>query len=616
MVVAWADRKQTNIQNRNAWASELSGRIHFYGKDVDQFINTLVPCSTPYTLSEDLKDSFEAYKPGPGREIQEYPNVIAGLTTLVEPFPACKRLTFANTYQQQIDFPFNAFTTHHHSTAPDISVSFPGKPLGEKSWQHLSLVVESKDIAIKDPFVRDGKKHTGTIEQMAKNARNLMLTHGLLAAFVVGIYGNTVRLVRFDHTCALVSKPFYLTQEGGRRLLQKFLWHFTHPVVGNDIVGNDPTVMKLDDRDQKWIKDELQKGGVLHWQAHVEEIAKGRRVEVYDEKTGRCVPYLVYQLLDVNGRLFSRATTVWRAIEDTRIWKNGRLVRDRSRKTPAKPQIMKEAWRQLVRTAESKFYERLNARITSEERYGLATMVCGGDLGEFEVRWWKETDRRRKEASASSHADIIPEDVSAAGPSNPGLSSRLFSSIGSSTSPLASSIESPQDYIPSADFPLLYPQHQTNSWRLVHEDKNWHRERSHMRIIIDDVGRPLTEFDSTLELVCAVRDAIRGHQLAWQKAGVMHRDVSVGNILITDQVRLDSDKKSIGFLHDYDYSSMETDSDEEPEADELSDSSAEPGEGDPTQTAIAPDDPAKYKERTVGITVSISEILANETSVI
>ncbi len=96
----------------------------------------------------------------------------------------------------------------------------------------------------------------------------------------------------------------------------------------------------------------------------------------------------------------------------------------------------------------------------------------------------------------------------------------------------------------------------------------------------------------------------------------MHRDVSVGNILITDQVRLDEDKKSIGFLHDYDYSSMETDSDEEREADELSDSSAEPGEGDPTQTAIAPDDPAKYKERTVGITVSISGILANETSVI
>lgn len=31
-----------------------------------------------------------------------------------------------------------------------------------------------------------------------------------------------------------------------------------------------------------------------------------------------------------------------------------------------------------------------------------------------------------------------------------------------------------------------------------------------MRIIVDDVGRPLTEFESTLELVCAVRDAIRG----------------------------------------------------------------------------------------------------------
>lgn len=280
---------------------------------------------------------------------------------------------------------------------------------------------------------------------MAKNARNIMLARGLLAAFVVGIYGNTVRLVRFDHACALVSKPFYINTEPGQRLLQKFFWHFTHPVVGDSIVGSDPTVKQLDVRDKTWIRDELQRGQVLHWQDHVKEIDKGRRVEVYDEKTGRCVPYLLYQPLDVNGRLFSRATMVWRVIEDTRIWKKGRLVPDPERTTPAKPQILKEAWRQLVRTAESKFYKRINRKINSTERYGLATMVCGGDLGEFEARWWKETERRRKKASASSHADATVEDVREAGPSNPASSSRLFTSIGSSKSPLASSVESPEE---------------------------------------------------------------------------------------------------------------------------------------------------------------------------
>ena len=43
------------------------------------------------------------------------------------------------------------------------------------------------------------------------------------------------------------------------------------------------------------------------------------------------------------------------------------------------------------------------------------------------------------------------------------------------------------------------------------------------------------------------------HQDAWEKAEVLHRDVSVGNILIVDDP---STSPFTGFLHDFDYSSM------------------------------------------------------------
>ncbi len=192
----------------------------------------------------------------------------------------------------------------HHRTVPDISVSFPGRSLGDSpSWKHISTVIESKRKACQDPFVLDGWARTKAIEQLAKNARNLMFAHGLLAAFVVGIYGDTVRLIRFDRTCALISVPFNIKNDGPR-LLQKFFWHFTHPLVGKTVAGADPTVMELSSADQGWVKSELRRARVLHWQAHVAEISQGRRVEVYDEKTGRCVPYLLYQALNVNGRLF------------------------------------------------------------------------------------------------------------------------------------------------------------------------------------------------------------------------------------------------------------------------------------------------------------------------
>ncbi|KAJ3001105.1 hypothetical protein NUW54_g6644 [Trametes sanguinea] len=80
-------------------------------------------------------------------------------------------------------------------------------------------------------------------------------------------------------------------------------------------------------------------------------------------------------------------------------------------------------------------------------------------------------------------------------------------------------------------------------------------ERSHMRIVINEIGRPLTEFKSTRELVTALRDAVIGHQQAWLRAGILHRDVSVGNILIVDEPGEEA-PSICGFLHDFDYSSM------------------------------------------------------------
>lgn len=415
-----------------------------------------------------------------------------GFSALVKPFPVKARPSFINTCGQPLDFPFAASMNEHHRSAPDISASFPGQSLGDSpSWKHISTVIESKSEARKDPLARDGRARTKAIGALAKNARNLMLTHGLLAAFVIGIYGNTVRLMRFDRTCALVSVPFNIKKDG-LRLLQKFFWNFTHPLVGKTVVGADPTVMKLSSADQDWVKSELRRARVLHWQAHVAEIAAGRRVEVYDEKTGRCVPYLLYQAINVNGRLFSRATMIWRAIEDTRIWKDGRLIPDPLRTNPAKPQIMKEYWRQLARIAEAKFYDRLNERIEPEDQYGLATMVCGGDIGEFALQQWNDARCRQK--------GIKPERESE--PSKPAPPSSL-------SCPL-SNIASGEGYVPDAGLPLLHPQHQTCSWRLAFGKDDWHRERSLVRMVIDDVGRPLTEFRSTYELVCALRDAIRG----------------------------------------------------------------------------------------------------------
>ncbi|RPD60632.1 hypothetical protein L227DRAFT_611163 [Lentinus tigrinus ALCF2SS1-6] len=56
--------------------------------------------------------------------------------------------------------------------------------------------------------------------------------------------------------------------------------------------------------------------------------------------------------------------------------------------------------------------------------------------------------------------------------------------------------------------------------------------RIHYRIVIKQIGRRLKDFEHTVELVIGVYDALLGHQRAWVKCKILHRDVSINNILL------------------------------------------------------------------------------------
>ncbi|KAH9855754.1 hypothetical protein C2E23DRAFT_548789 [Lenzites betulinus] len=555
------------LQNSQArgmgWENELKGRIHAYPGTVDDFITTLVPCTTPFTFDQADKGAFWDYKPQEGQEVSSYPHLLAGLKKLVATFETDRKLSFRDTSNLPLDFPFPAFKDQHYQTNPDISISFPGEAIPSRAWQHIASVIEVKASEGDDPFPRSGEKHIATATQLAKNARNLMLAHGFLASFVIGIYGRTARIARFDHTSALVSPRIDLERVDGVKALQKFFWHFTHPVVGSTVACSDPTVARLSAADQAWIRTELQKANAKDWEQHVGDLANGRRIEVYDEETRKSVPYLLYHLIDFDGQLFSRATMVWRAIEDTRMWKDDALVCNPARSGPVKPQIVKEAWRPTMRTAEVDFYRQLNKKGVQT---GVATMVYGGDLGSLEIDLWRKIKKLQRnnsqsdpsspphsepEASTSSHASTGPAPEPTPDPFSAYYTT--FCSFRGGHPPTAGDGTSNmgQNY---RDFPLPRPQHHTCSLILI-DPQLWYLERSHMRMVIDNVGRPLTQFTCTRELIEAVRDAVLGHKRAWEDARVLHRDISVGNILIADEPT--NEPNSTGFLHDFESSSIE-----------------------------------------------------------
>ncbi|GJE97324.1 hypothetical protein PsYK624_135400 [Phanerochaete sordida] len=71
-------------------------------------------------------------------------------------------------------------------------------------------------------------------------------------------------------------------------------------------------------------------------------------------------------------------------------------------------------------------------------------------------------------------------------------------------------------------------------------------ERVHTRLVSETVGRPLKDFDSGESLLRHVAFAVNAHKAAI-KAGVLHHDISHGNILIDA-------KTGFGFLNDWDVS--------------------------------------------------------------
>ncbi|KAI0785649.1 hypothetical protein C8Q75DRAFT_735507 [Abortiporus biennis] len=77
--------------------------------------------------------------------------------------------------------------------------------------------------------------------------------------------------------------------------------------------------------------------------------------------------------------------------------------------------------------------------------------------------------------------------------------------------------------------------------------------QKHYRFLIRQVGTPLERYKESSRSLCAhVAEAMNGHGLAWDEAGVLHRDVSPENILIDEDPEGGSRRKPQGFLHDWD----------------------------------------------------------------
>ncbi|PCH37559.1 hypothetical protein WOLCODRAFT_84113, partial [Wolfiporia cocos MD-104 SS10] len=508
--------QQGHERNRRGWSSELDSKVIVFDRDVEDYVEMFIPsdesvpeCPQPTGGVFNMSKSTAR----PATEKKLYGPLKRGLERLVSRFPERRKLAFAINSDNPIKFPFRQHDHEHHHTRPDIIASLPGETketLADPRWRHISIVLEVKPRKEDDPVGKGGRKHEETLVQLAKSARNILVAQGRLFVYVVGVYGEIARIYRFDRAGAVISRPF--DYEARPEIFHKFLWRFVHPTSEQcNVVGADPSIQAPILEDilwaQKLVVDQLHS-------KFDEENRKICRWVTIEDASGRKARFLAFRLLFINPRLFSRATIVWEAFKEG----------DDSGKTF----IVKDSWRQLARDPETQYYDDIMSfrgeihDIATENVFlrGIAEFEIGVDLGTLEAR---EVETNLTASPVWSMSGVFQSST----PTD-----------WDPWDPMSKRLDPP---------PAFKIGHITIAALYCNEEAALYNNRSHTRLALRTVGRPLSQFKRTKEMVEAIRDAIAGHQLAFE-AGVLHRDVSDGNVMIANGAPFK------GFIGDFDYS--------------------------------------------------------------
>ncbi|PCH37510.1 hypothetical protein WOLCODRAFT_84011 [Wolfiporia cocos MD-104 SS10] len=482
-----------------------------FSKPVEKFLENFVPSQTPcprrYTRG--------IFQSAQGKDQKALSMGIAlALEDLTKDFPSAKRLRLAYQGDRLIPLTVGEHTALDDQLRATIVSSFPGQSAAaDPQWDKISLVVQVNPHLTYDPLGSDPAWEEGML-QILRAARNMLVVNHSLFVFVIGIYQNQARIFRVDHSSAVASKLFNFRRRPG--LIRSFLWRFVHPSACTTVAGADPSVSNPTKRDLQWARK------ILGSTSQSPAIMNACRWFTVEDSAQRNAArhFLIFKPIFVSLTLFARATQVWEAIE--RGDKTGRRF------------VIKNAWRSCQEyDAETRIYQHLRNELSpGQQLFGVAEMVCGLDLGEAEV----------------SNNSAAQESESTAAVSTPPVSrTRLTIRTPPQRNPRSGMQTRASKAILATRNKAEPAGHRTTCAFGRNNTSDAPCERSHMRLVIWPVGKSLVEFQSIRELTETLRDAIIGHEQLCD-AGVLHRDISNENIMISTDARFK------GFLCDFDLS--------------------------------------------------------------
>lgn len=351
--------------------------------------------------------------------------------------------------------------------------------------------------------------------------------------FLVYIYFPLVRFIRFDRCGALVSKPFNISKDCTP--LIRFYSRLSQMTDAQR--GYDTTVTRASDAETKLAYDRLKEWAPKHQRPVFKMDVYDDGTRIYDDKQGDCDENtnttnarddtMQVDEQEIKEPPKPRKFLVWGSLADPES-PLGRATRgypalevtdglDKAQTAPI--MFLKEQWRsKAIERGEIAILRELNERGIKH----VPTFVCGGDIpGQV-----TQTDAYATHIARRGGKDID--------------------------------------------------------------------RRTHVRFVVLEVGRPIERFSSSKEMFQAVYDAFQGmsevpissplanlflgHKQAFDVCGILHRDVSGGNILILP--------KGGGLLNDWDMAVKVEEVERDPRAHERTVGLAVPSESTPLLTML------------------------------
>ncbi|EED84135.1 predicted protein [Postia placenta Mad-698-R] len=295
-----------------------------------------------------------------------------------------------------VDHDVQRIMAHSALQYPTIVASLPGKDrafFALPEWADVSIAFEVMQHNDDDPIGKDAVEHELTLTRIAHHAQNIFVAQNRLFVFVVGIFGSSARIFRFDHAAAVVSEAFDYTERP--EILREFLWRFVYPLsTTSSVAGADPSIQIPEEVDIYRAQKLLDKSGKPPLSQAEQKVCRWITVR---DTNGDLLRFFAFRLLYTNPDMFSRASCVWEAIKDGE--KTGRTY------------VIKDSWRQLCFPAETDFYNVLHEGVNSVRHgsrsvdaynhadtdpclLGLAQDYIGVDYGEKGFAKYPNTSRK------------------------------------------------------------------------------------------------------------------------------------------------------------------------------------------------------------------------------